>query len=271
MSGQPTVNVYQFGRPFGLWMLISVWNANGSQNFSRALVNVGTIHLLPSIQVRLVANENNLHEVDRMLDHDDPACGSLRTMLDQASNRIAPLLLSWFSAAELPVTVIQLIRPGEGASGFNISVGKTAFQAEMHIVEPLLEGQSCLWKKYWVKEVLGTLFHEWIHYNTFVRRGKINDLLRDEFVAYTGTYCVDEYIEPEGVTREQTFPGLDQFPPAQVLDFAEGGKLPPTIAARFLAHKLWLSESGKAETKSIKERCRVLLEEYPDPRLVLKL
>lgn len=106
----------------------------------------------------------------------------------------------------------------------------------MSVATQLPESRTCPWLRYWAAQVLDTLYHELFHAWRFSRHGQADDLLREEFVAYAIGDCAARLADPEQRPRVRTFPGLQDMPTSVVVDATRSGKIPPTIAGRFLAH-----------------------------------
>jgi len=263
MPGQPVVNSYTFHRmPWGTWAVLSVWRVTGPQPASETKV-LDTWALDGIGHVELVVPGPDAERLQGMLFAETPGCGSPHSLLAAAARGVA-MTMRFLEANpdRAPRIRLLVIPPGQGHAGLDVSMSGAVHRLQMTIAKQLPESRDCMWLRYWAAETLQTLYHEMFHAWNLAKRGQPSDLLHEEFVAYAIGDCAIRLSDPEQRPRLRTFPGLDHLPTQTIIDAARQGRIPPTIAGRYLAHL-----QGPAQDRTPGDGWRVacagLADDYP--------
>lgn len=266
MPGQPLVNAYYFSKlPAGPWVAVSTWRVLGPDS-SQSEVYLQDLGQFPPLNLKIATLEDAKASVlHRLLEVGD-GCDSPIQQLKDALERVDAVLEVWPRLGLAPTVRLVVIPPFVGAAGVRLSLSRNVESLELHVATQLPEATTCIWTRYWVTETVDTIFHELAHLRSFSERGRAVDLLREEFLAYGIGECVYRAIEGHDVPRNRSFPGLQTMSFDQILLALDQRRLPPTIAARFLAHQYWAYERTRRTSLDWRIACQRLQSEYPDPR-----
>lgn len=264
MPGQPVVNAYSFHRtPWGPWAAVSVWRVGGRQR-SAALEPIDSWPVDGLGIVEVVAPAPEADRVRALLESEAAGCGSPRTLVLTAAARVTETMKFLRQAPRrVPRVRWLVIPPGQGHAGLDLSFGGAFSDVVMTISTQLPESHTCLWLRYWAAQALDTLYHELFHGWRFAQVGPSSDLLREEFVAYAIGDCVARLSDPDQRPRVRTFPGLDHLPVQTIVDAGRTGRIPPTIAGRYVAH-LQGPAQDKTPGDGWREACASLADDYPN-------
>lgn len=269
LPGQPVVNSYHFSRwPTGTWAALSVWQVKGApgQSITGALQTLGQYQAGPNLLMSFVTGSASHAGLSKRLDASAADCPSLNLQLQAAATLLSPWVARWFDAAHMPQIVVLVVPPMHGSSGFRMSTAQAVPDLELRMAVQLPESDACIWRRHWVIESLGTVLHEAYHFDRFRARGQSPDRLQEEFVAYAIGDCVRRAIEGPNARLERSFPGLDHRPVDEVLRLVDDGRLPPTIAARFLGHLYADPSLDRSIGDPESLHCESLIHVDPDPR-----
>lgn len=263
LPGQPVVNSFAFHRlPWGTWVALSVWRVNGPQHaVAIEAVDVWSVKGVGMVEV--VAPGPEASRVRALLAAEAAGCGSPRTLVLDAADRVAATMHFLRQHPQrVPRVRWLVIPPGQGHAGLSVSMDSDFSDVVMTLSTQLPESHTCLWLQYWAAQSLNTLYHELFHAWQFAQAGQPDDLLHEEFVAYVIGDCVSRLADPEQRPRVRTFPGLDHLTDREIVEATTQGRIPPTIAGRYLAH-----HQGPAQDKSLgddwREVCARLAYDYP--------
>jgi hypothetical protein len=262
--GQPVINSYHFIRtPTGHWVSTSWWSVAG--RFSAASLTGIERLMLPGIGwVGLSAPTEARDAVVAQLQTAQGECASPLEQLVSAAEAVAAVLrLPITEEGQLPSVRLIVTPPAQGHAGFEVEVGTTLAATTLHMATQLPDSRACLWARHWAIETLDTLYHELFHAWRFSIHGWPADSLREETVAYAWGDCVARLADPQERPRERTFPGLQEHPVADIVQAARSGRIPATIAGRYLAY-LSGPANGAAGVQNWKHLCAALPTAYPD-------
>ena len=263
LPGQPVVNSYSFHRmPWGTWAVLSVWRVNGPQrSFALEAIDTWTVAGVGTLHVLAPAPEAD--RVRALLAAEAEGCGSPRALVLAAAERVGQTMRFVSQHPErLPRVRWLVIPPGQGHAGLDGSLDGAMANVSMTVATQLPESHTCLWLRYWAVQALDTIYHELFHAWRFAQVGASDDLLQEEWVAYAIGDCVDRLADADHRPRVRTFPGLDHLPVRTIIDATRQGRVPPTVAGRYLAHL-----QGPAQDKTLgddwRAACARLADEYP--------
>lgn len=269
--GQPVVNTYHHGRlPWGTWMTVSMHRVSGPAR-GRPGLPVGEVTLFDATTLELWADEADASAVRTQLDTATEGCAEPKLQLQHAARRLGEAFPEWRALQGPQRVVVFVTPPGQGAALWASSLASTPERLEMTLAAPLPESRACAWSHHWVAETLDTALHELFHLHRFVRHGQAIDLMREEFVAYGLGECVQRVLQGQ-LPRVLSFPGLDGLKPAAVFAHVEAGRLPATIAGRWLAYRWWQDRAtaDPGATAARLEACRHWPGQYADPKEVFR-
>lgn len=268
MPGQPVVNAYHFSRlPVGTWTATSTWRVAGPVSSVEPVVLSGLLDAAdpPITLLTLAGSEASVaNRLTQSLD----GCPSLMAQWRAAWNRVGDVLALPPRESAAPSVRLLVVPPFMGSAGVRLSLSQTPGGLDLYMATALPDSTTCLWAAHWVSETLDTMLHEWAHFNSFARRGPAADVLREEFMAYSVGECVHRAIQGQDVARNRSFPSLQALTLAQIFAAVEQGRLPETIAARYLAHHYWAVERPRRSTLDWRAACQQIEEVYPDPKKV---
>ncbi|NCT82733.1 MAG: hypothetical protein GXC94_06290 [Comamonadaceae bacterium] len=260
-GAQPAVNLYGYQNlPFGRAIALSTWRVgeqgpDAAQDIDAAPVPLGGALL------RLSGRPSEAPALRARLHAAGEGCESPREQLDRAAGRLERLMAAWYGQRPLPEVGLELVLPQQASSGARWSVGRPE-RLRIHVASQLPAQTDCEWTRYWVTETLGTVVHELLHFDTHVNLRRADDGLRDEYVAYLMEECVLRELTGGQTRRVQRFPGAEHLSRAQLIDLADRGRMPATVAGRMLAYRDWPGDAAAPWAGG----CPRLLAEYPDPR-----
>ncbi len=269
--GQPVVNTYHHGRlPWGTWMTVSMHRVGGPPR-GRPGLPVGEVRLSGTTTLELWADEADAGAVRAQLDTATEGCAEPKLQLQHAARRLGEAFPGWLVLQGPRRVVVFVTPPGQGAALWASSLASTPDRLELTLAAPLPESRACAWSQHWVAETLDTALHELFHLHRFVQHGPATDLLREEFVAYGIGECVQRALQGR-MPRTLSFPGLDGSSPAAVFAHVDAGRLPASIAGRWLAYRWWERQftAGAGAAAPGLEACLRWPDRYADPREVFR-
>lgn len=261
VSESPAVNAYLYQRLlFGRVLALSSWRV-GAGGADEADAAMGAPLPLGRAQLWLKARQADVPALTDRLDLPGSGCDGLRGQLSEAAARLAPLMSAWYGDRPLPVIDIELLLPSNASRGVRFSWGSPEL-LRIRVAKQLPTAFDCEWARFWVTTTLGTIVHELVHFDSHVNQRRGEDRLRDEYVAYLLDSCVLRELSGAQDRLVQRFPGMEHLSREALIELADRGRLPPTVAGRMLAYRDWPGVGAAPWAGG----CPGLLAEYPDPR-----
>jgi hypothetical protein len=231
----PVFNAINISSYDGRAQIVSVGRVHGASIAATRWVRARAPNAVGQSKLSFEVPESGLTVFEDFMTTRFGGCQSAQAQIESALTRIEPYMQRWFAHSALPMYRLRAPPAGNAYSYVDTSEGVSMADVSVAIIQPLPEDFSCAAVRYWVRDKLAVMMHEWMHVHTHHKFSATARRLPDEFGASLIELCTSLVVDGRLPDRLILIEGVDDASLEDILHWYDGGRISASMAGKFAA------------------------------------